>query len=75
MYNLIDLSAIVNRAKVSDLDYLYIPNIFPLRNHEKYGYDAKKYIGLIRGIFAQTVGTKLNLVWHQDHIKEINEWL
>jgi len=75
IYNLVDLSAIVRRAKFSNLTHLYIPDIFPLRNHKKYGYNAKNYIGLIRGIFAQTTGTELTLVWDFDCGKEINEWL
>lgn len=73
IYNLKDLSAIVNNAIRSEISYLYIPNVFPLYKHEKYGYDLKQYEGLVLGILAQLKDTNLTLIWHPDNADEIGK--
>jgi hypothetical protein len=75
IYNLKDLSDIVNSAIRSEITCLYIPNVFPLQNHNKYGYDVKPYEGLILGILAQINGTNLTLIWHPDNADDIKKML
>lgn len=71
IYNLIDLSFIVRSAIEHNVTHLYIPDIFPLYNHIKYGYDLKQYEGLILGILAQLKRTKLEIVWHPNNANQI----
>ncbi len=71
IYNLIDLSFIVKNAIEHNVTHLYIPDIFPLHNHIKYGYDLKQYEGLVLGILAQLNGTKLKIIWHPNNADQI----
>jgi hypothetical protein len=71
IYNLIDLSFIVRSAIEHNVAHLYIPDIFPLHKHEKYGYDLKHYEGLVLGILAQLKETKLEIIWHPNNANRI----
>jgi hypothetical protein len=73
IYNLLDLSHIVDRAIFDNIIELYLPNVFPLQTHDKYGYDVKPYEGLILGILAQIKDTNLTLIWHPDNADEIKK--
>ncbi len=71
IYNLIDLSFIVRSAIEHNITHLYIPDIFPLYDNKKYGYDPKSYEGLLLGIIAQLNGTKLKIIWHPNNVDQI----
>jgi hypothetical protein len=71
IYNLIDLNFIVQSALEGNIRILYIPDIFPLYKHKKYGYDVKQYEGLVLGILAQLKETKLEIIWHPNNADQI----
>lgn len=73
IYNLVDLSFIISSAIDCNIAYLYIPDIFPLYKHKKYGYDLKQYAGLILGVLAQLKGTNLKVIWHSSNMDEIEK--
>ncbi len=73
VYNLIDLSFIVKCAIEHNITHLYIPDIFPLYKHKKYGYNLKQYEGLVLGILAQLKGTKLKIIWHSNNADQITK--
>jgi hypothetical protein len=73
IYNLIDLSVIVTTAISRRVEKIYTPDVFPMQEHKKYGYDTKQYDGLILGIKAQLKGTKTKIVWHPDNATEIEK--
>ncbi len=56
-----------------DVTHLYIPDIFPLYSHKKYGYNPKSYEGLLLGILAQLKGTKLEIIWHPNNADQITK--
>lgn len=75
IYNLVDLSQIINLAIKNNIEELHIPNIFPLQKDKLYGYDIEPYKNLLRGVICQITNTNLKLIWHPDNldiIKNIN---
>jgi len=70
---LVDLSFIVRSAINHNITHLYVPDIFPLYKHEKYGYNLKQYDGLVLGILAQLKETNLKIIWHPDNAEEIEK--
>jgi hypothetical protein len=71
IYNLTELSFIVRDAIEHNVTHLYIPDIFPLCDHKKYGYNLKQYEGLVLGILAQLKETELEIIWHPNNVNEI----